>query len=57
MGSAGGLAGGDKGHVVIAGVDLERIGRRLLRLLVGVNQDGFSDRLGVAEERAGGHSS
>ena len=53
LGSAGGLARGEKGHVFIAGVDLERIGRRLLRLLVGVDQGVLSDRLGVAEE--GGH--
>ena len=51
--SAGGLAGGEPGHVFIAGVNLERIGRRLLRLLVEVGQGGLSDRLGVAEE--GGH--
>ena len=44
------MAGGEKGHVLIAGVDLERIGRRLLRLLVGVDQGSVSDRLGVAEE-------
>ena len=43
------MAVGEKDHVVIAGVYLERIGRRLLRLLVGIDQGGFSDRLGVAE--------
>ena len=57
LGSAGGLAGGEKGHVFIAGVDLERIGRRLLRLLVEVDQGGFSDRLSRRGGRAWGHSS
>ena len=41
---------GVKGHVLIAGVHLERIGWSQLGLLVGLGEGDLSTRLGVAEE-------